>query len=275
VSGALGGILSAVQAAGQLFGGYGLVTLGPIQFSGIEVPERIPAGGRQASKVWQLPGGQRVVQTMGRDDADLTWTGIFEGPGAEQRAHTLDALRQSGQAVTLAFGTFNFSVVVTDCTLNYERVNWVPYSVSCTVIQDNAASFQAGPQSLLGSINSDLSNALGFNVGSAAQSAVSVAQTAVNVAGALGLKSGAWTSALSAIGTANNALSTAQLAATGTIAGMIGAAGAAGNMLGVTQIGAAAGTLTSAMNAAATLANVTSAQGYVGRAQANLQNASA
>lgn len=271
----MSGILSAIQAAGQLFGGYGLVTLGPVQFQGMEVPDQINLGGEQQLVVHKLIGGQRVVQALGRDDADLSWSGFLEGPSAESRAIQLDRLRQSGQQLTLAFGQQSFSVVVRHFAGTYKRRNWIPYSITCVVVQDNAAASQAGSTSLLDTLNNDLNSALGFNVLSTTSSLISTAQTAVNVAGALGLKSSAWVSAVSALTTAQDAIDTERLAATGTISGVLSAASSVGNMLGVTDIASAAGELSTVTSAAGDLANTVTTSSYVGRALTNLMNASA
>ncbi len=270
----MSGILSAIQAAGQLFGGYGLVTLGPVQFQGIEVPEHINLGGAQGLAVHQLLGGARVVQALGRNDDDLTWSGYLEGPYAESRAIMLDNIRQSGQPIKLTFGQQSFTVVVKKFTGTYKRRNWIPYSLTCLVVQDNAMAAAPGTPSLLDTLNNDLNSAAGFNL-TAAATAISDAQVAVNVAGALGLKSSAWVSAVGSLTSAQDIIDTEQLGASGTISGIVNAAGVAGNMLGVSDISNAAGVLTSALNASATLANATTASGYVGRALTNLMNASA
>ena len=152
----MSGVLSALEAIGALFGGYGIVTLGPVVFQAQEVPERIAIGGTQALKVHKLPGGQRVIDAMGRDDASLAWNGIMFGPGAEQRLLLLDSLRVSGQPITLAFGTMSYTVVVADFKGDYRRTNWCEYSISCEVVQDNAAQFADALPTLLQQVTGDI-----------------------------------------------------------------------------------------------------------------------
>jgi len=271
----MSGILSAIQAAGQLFGGYGLVTLGPVVLQSIEVPDKIPVGGAHMLAVHKLPGGQRVLDAMGRDDADLAWSGILHGPIAESRMQLLDSVRQSGTPVQLTFGQSSFTVVVCKFMADYERANWIPYSVSCTVVQDNAAQFGSAPTSLLGSLNSDLNSALGFNVASTTSAAIGVAQTAVNAVGALGFGSPAFVTATSALGSAQGLLNSEQAASTGTLSAVIGATASAGNILGVTQVSEAASAFSSIASAAADLAATTQSGAYLSRAAVNLSNASA
>ncbi|MDR3736032.1 MAG: hypothetical protein P4L10_10915 [Acidobacteriaceae bacterium] len=271
----MSGILSAIESAGQLFGGYGQVTLGPVQFSGVEVPESISLGGAQKLITFEKPGGQRTIQAMGRSDAPMSWAGYLEGPNAESRMQLLDSLRQSGAVIQLAFGQSSFKVVVDSFLASYKRSNWIPYRITVTVLQDNAASLASSPPSLLDSLNSDLNSAAGFDVAAAAQSAITDAVSVVNVAGALGLNTTAWTNAVGGLLTAQGLIGTEQLAATGSIAGVVSAAGTVGNMLGVTQIGNAASALTGVLSTTQTLAATTQAGAYVSRAIDNLMTVSA
>lgn len=271
----MSGILSAIAAAGQLFGGYGLVTLGPVQFQGMEVPESIPLGGKQAMAIFQMPGGQRVIHAMGRDDDPMHWTGYLSGGNAESRMQALDALRQSGAEIQLAFGQSSFQVVVQSFTATYERQNWIPYSISVVVVQDNAAKFAASSPSLLDSLNNDLNSALGFNVSAAVTTALQTAQTAVNVAGALGLNTSGWTSAISGLTVAQTAMITAQNASMGSIGAITAAAQTTGNILGVSQISDVAGALSGLVGNAQAAAETTQALGYLSRSIVNLSNASA
>ncbi|MDE3023358.1 MAG: hypothetical protein KGI54_16165 [Pseudomonadota bacterium] len=271
----MSGILSAIQAVGQMFGGYGLVTLGPVQFQGLEVPEKLPLGGKQAMAVFTMPGGQRIIQAMGRDDDPIAWTGYLSGASAESRMQLLDSIRQSGQEIQLAFGQSSFQVVVSSFTASYERQNWIPYSIMVTVLQDNAAQFAQAQPSLLDSINGDLNNSLGFDVAASAETLIGNAQTAVNVAGALGLNSGAWTGAISSLNAAQTSLISLQNTSSGSLASVASAAETTGNILGVSQISTAASALNAALGNAQTMANATQALGYVSRSMVNLSKASA
>ncbi|HQU04799.1 MAG TPA: hypothetical protein PLT25_08780 [Acidocella sp.] len=271
----MSGVLSAIEAAGQLFGGYGLVTLGPVQFTGMEVPESLPLGGSQKLVVFEKPGGERVIQAMGRSDVPISWAGYLEGPNAESRMQLLDGLRLSAQPIQLAFGQSSYQVVVASFLASYKRSNWIPYRLAVTILADNAASFAASQPSLLDSLNSDLNAAAGFDVAAAAQAAITDAVAVVNVAGALGLNTGAWTNAVGGLLTAQGLIGTEQLAATGTVAGVVSAAGTIGNMLGASQIGNAASALTGMLSTTQTLAATTQAGSYIGRAITNLMTASA
>ena len=68
----------------------GTPMLGPVVFRDFEVPERINLGGRQRLAVHMLPGGGRVVDAMGPDDAPIRWSGTFSGVDAAERVRMLE-----------------------------------------------------------------------------------------------------------------------------------------------------------------------------------------
>lgn len=264
-------ILSAIEAIGGLFGGYGLVTLGPVVLQSMEVPDKITTGGDQHLVVHKKPGGQRTIDAMGRDDADISWSGILQGENAESRMHALDGLRQSGFPIVLAFGTSSFTVVVHRFRPDYHRANWIPYRISCTVSQDNAAVFEDLALSLLGSLLGDLGSAGSLGLSSAASVAVAAAQAAVGVSGALVVGSAAYVSAASALGSAQSVLAADAATATGSLSTVINS----GSVLGVTQVENAPAAFAGVLSAAGSLANSVQAGAFVGRAAVNLSNAGA
>lgn len=220
--------------------------LGPVAFHGFELPPRIGFGGEQRLAVHRLPGGARVIDAMGQDDAPILWSGAFSGPDAAARARTLDLLRAEGLPLPLAWDAFAYLVVIAAFEARYERPNWVPYRIACTVLidQTQAVTMLAAP--LVSMLAGDLAAAAGVVDTSAASAA-------------LGLP-GAGT-----LGTANY----------GAAVGAVGAAQAAAQS-GMGSAGAAlmaAGDPVSAATAAGTLAQMADANGFLSRAAANLANA--
>ena len=51
----------------------GTLLLGPVLFRDFELPGQITWGGKQRLAVHHLPGGRRVIDAMGRDDAAIVW----------------------------------------------------------------------------------------------------------------------------------------------------------------------------------------------------------
>lgn len=121
-----------------------MVILGPVVFAGFEVPEHIAVGGRQALAVHRLPGGARVVDAMGADDAAIEWGGVMAGVEAAARVRLLDGLRRGGQAWPLAWDGWRFSVVVQQFAARTGGPFWAPYRIRCAVLTDDD-----GPDSAL------------------------------------------------------------------------------------------------------------------------------
>jgi hypothetical protein len=226
--------------------------LGPVLFLSFEVPERIAFGGSQRLAIHRLPGGGRVIDALGRDDADIVWSGVFTGPDAADRARLLDALRADGAVLPLTWDAFYYSVVIARFEADYAHVNWVPYKLTCTVLRDEAASAAIASSDLAGGLSADLASA---SVGIDA----SVAIAALAQPGATSRGTSSYAAAVVAVGGL-----TTQLAAT---------LAASEASLTAASLATASG-LSAAAAAAGTLAATTQAQGFVSRASVNLANAS-
>jgi hypothetical protein len=220
--------------------------LGPIAFGDFEVPERIGFGGAQRLVVHTLPGGARVIDAMGRDDADLVWSGVFSGPDAAERGRLLDVLRVVGAPLPLSWDAFLYTVVIARFDAIYSSPWWVPYRITCKVIQDEAQTPVVAAVDLLSSVLGDIASAAsgGFDL--------TAAQTALAVPGA------------TTAGTAANAAAQATIvSAQGTLDANLASAG--GNLQGMGISGTVAAT--------GQLASLSAARGYLARAQTNLANA--
>lgn len=112
------------------------LTLGTVIFQNFEIPTKINFGGMQALAVHQLVGGARIIDSMGRIDDDISWSGIFFESTATERAQFLDKMRSSGNTFPLSFGQFNFNVIISDFKCSFERTYQIPYSITCKVIQN-------------------------------------------------------------------------------------------------------------------------------------------
>jgi len=95
--------------------------LGGIIFDEWSTPKRICLGGAQAMAVHKLPGGSRVIDTLGPDDSDYNWSGTFYGNDAQSKVRALDALRISGAVVPLVWGGNFWSVIVSHFEASPER----------------------------------------------------------------------------------------------------------------------------------------------------------
>ena len=138
-----------------------LLTLGPVLFYGLEVPEKIShIGGDHSLVTHKLVGGTRVVDAMGRDDADITWSGRFRAGSAETRAKLVDFLRIQGQPITLTWSIFNYQVIIKSFIAEYNNPNEIPYTITCAVVQDQTSPILTALLGLDSVLGSDLNGLL-------------------------------------------------------------------------------------------------------------------
>ena len=141
-----------------------VLTLGGIVFDDFSTPELMMSGGQQAMVVHKLPGGSRVIDTLGPDEANILWRGQFYGNNAYQTALTLDALRASGQVQPLTWGGQFRQVIIDTFIYEVRRMPvWVEYHISCTVYQNPALGnlVAAVPNTIDTMVQSDLASAIG------------------------------------------------------------------------------------------------------------------
>lgn len=239
-----------------------ILLLGPIVFQDFEVPEKINFGGAQRLAIHQFPGGARVIDALGRDDADISFNGTFTGEDATLRARALDELRALGTVLPLTWDVFTYSVVIREFTAQYERPGWIPFRITCTVLRDEAAALIEAPLALAGSLLGDFSTAAALTAGfglAAIGAALSAGTTAIATPGATQRGTAAYADASTRITLARD-----------TIAAAINTAEA--------ELDADAITTTTQLNrgvaALENLAALAAARAYTGRAAANLANAS-
>lgn len=123
------------------------------------------AGGNQAIVVHKLPGGARVIDTLGPDESDIYWDGLIFGDSAYGAALALDAMRASGQVVPLTWGGQFRSVIVSRFIYRLRREPvWLEYEITCTITQNPLlGNLSQIPSSIDTLVTSDLS--LGASLG--------------------------------------------------------------------------------------------------------------
>jgi hypothetical protein len=135
--------------------------LGAITFDGFSPPERMMAGGKQTLVVHKLPGGSRVIDTLGPDEADITWSGFFFGNNAYANCLALDAMRAAGQVVSLTWGGSFRDVIVSEFIFHVRRSPvWCEYAITCAVVENPAlGDLTSTTDSVDSSVSDDLSSA--------------------------------------------------------------------------------------------------------------------
>lgn len=114
-----------------------VLSVGGIVFDDYSTPRSMMAGGNQAMVIHKLPGGARVIDTLGPDESDIYWDGIFFGDNAFNVALALDAMRASGQVVPLSWAGQFRSVIVSHFIYRLRREPaWLEYEIACTVSQN-------------------------------------------------------------------------------------------------------------------------------------------
>jgi hypothetical protein len=220
-----------------------LMTLGTLQLDGFEVPANVRFGGAQKAIIHNLIGGARIIDTMGRDDCALTWHGVLSGSDAGDRARTLDAMRVSGAALALAWDAFCYDVIIGQLEFDFCNPWWITYRIECLVVSDLAQSSTALTLDLASSVLGDLS----------------LASSYVNVSSIVTTLS---TPSALTIGASGIPLVLSDLSAVLT---------AITSDIGTAEQGLDSQDLSELVSSSGTLAQLATAQGYVGRTITNLE----
>lgn len=257
-------------------GGKSAIKLGPVKLTGLAKPVSMPIGGSQGTAVHRLPGGGRVIDVMGPDNADISWSGYLDGADASVTARVLDRLRQSGQVISLAWDIFSYQVLVTEFRCDTRHIP-MPYRVTCAVVGDNSQGVVAAAVSLALDINNDLGAANLSSVSAASQAiignSVAAAAGAVSAPGASAAGSAAYVNLVVAANAAANAVGAAMDAADGTLLPV--AASLAAGVSALDDAPLMSGQILDALSMCGDLAMLSRANGFVCRAAANLRSASA
>ncbi|MEJ0016748.1 MAG: hypothetical protein WDN25_09290 [Acetobacteraceae bacterium] len=238
--------------------------LGPIAFRDFEVPAAINFGGRQRLALHRLPGGTRIIDALGRDDAQITFSGIFTGSDATLRARTLDELRVAAIALPLTWDVFFYTVMISEFHADYRGGSWIPYRIVCTVLQDEASALLQTVASLATAVLADIGMAAGYALEAGLQ--LSPLRSALGAPGATIRGTGAFAVAQGCLGDTQASLGTSIASEEATLAG-VDIPNAGSPQAGV------AGLLT-ATGATGRLSSFTTANSYVRRAAINLGSAS-
>lgn len=130
--------------------------LGSVAFRDFEIPSGINFGGRQRLAIHELTNGRRVIDSLGPDESEISFSGTFSGADATLRARMLNSLRAAGDASKLTWDVFVYTVVLSRFEAHYENPVWIPYHISCTVVRDESASAPSDPLPIGSSVQADL-----------------------------------------------------------------------------------------------------------------------
>lgn len=238
--------------------------LGPITFQDFEIPSGVNFGGRQRLALYRMPGGSRVIDALGRDDAQISFSGIFAGPNASQRARTLDQLRVAGTALPLTWDVLFYTVLISNFYADYRSGWWIPYQIVCTVLQDEASALPRPTASLSTAMLTDVSTATAYAADSGLD--LSSLQSAITAPNASTRGTADYTSARSCLADASSSIESSMAAAEAMLVRL--------NAMQINTAQGAAESLLAAVDASGQFSSLVSADAYVRRAAGNLANAS-
>ena len=248
-----------------------VLILGGLVFDDWSTPNKIPFGGKHSAAVHKLPGGSRVVDTLGPDEMDIAFTGMIWGDSAAATASGINSLRQSGQPVPLMFTGQFYQVILIDAVVHWERFpQYATYSISCLIVSAPGAGG-------LGAIVSTIGDTVGADMASVA----SISDDAIGISSSI---SSAVTTLSGSIGAAQPLVSAAASVMTGLTTSAIDLAGsiesAIPSVAGALDAGIAATTapeIATALSGIVTSAGAQQAladmSGFAGRMASNLNAA--
>lgn len=140
------------------------LTLGGFTFDAYSTPDKMMGGGKQTMVVHKLPGGARVIDTLGPDEANINWSGKFWGNDAYSNALTIDAMRAAGNVIDLTWGGQFRSVIIESFQYDVRRIPvWVEYQISLMVYQNpSLGNLSTVTQTIDTLVLTDLSSAIGL-----------------------------------------------------------------------------------------------------------------
>ena len=255
--------------------GENTVSLGDFVFDGWEVPERIRWGGQQRMSVHKLIGGDRVIDTMGPDHADISWTGIMLSPDASLRADELDQMRIAGQLVPLIFANRYYEVVVSRFQADQRKAWHVPYSITCTVYRDQSFVAAAAQDTPLASVTSDVASGLSFVSNGLAAASTALALVPPLLAPMTAIVAGTAATAAVAgdLAATSTAITAASVIANASIATLTTTTIATGALAGQTAVLPAIAAMQTAAQATQDAATAAAMAGYVNRSISTVNNA--
>ena len=112
-----------------------MLLLGSFLFTDFEIPENLKGllSGKQMLAVKRQIGGERVIDAMGADPADVSWAGRFQGGDIIARGTQLADMRDAGQPLALVCDTVALTVVIAEFHVSYERAYQGLYDIKCVV----------------------------------------------------------------------------------------------------------------------------------------------
>jgi hypothetical protein len=252
------------------------VSIGNIILEDWEIPEKVTWGGSQRMTVHKLVGGTRYIDTMGPDNAEVSWSGKFLSQDASFRADQLDIIRKSGQVVDVVFAGRYYSGVVSQFTAQQITQFLLDYQVSITILADESAVSPPPDPPPLVAITNDIILATTMAIVApemlAAQVSAALIPPLLLPLAAIQIGTAATTAVAVAIGNTAALINGVQIRAETQMALLAASSVAAANLAGANSVVGAVVQMNQAADATLALASAVSMGAYINRSALNVAN---
>jgi hypothetical protein len=124
------------------------LSLGSVQFYDEEHPDELPLELQQVMAVHQIPGGGKVIQSLGPQMPPVTWKGNLVVVGSttpNARIFQINRMHASGSVQRLSYGPFAYDVVVKYWKPVPKNANWATYEITVEILRDVSGQFYQAP----------------------------------------------------------------------------------------------------------------------------------
>jgi hypothetical protein len=113
------------------------IILEDFEFTGHEIPEEINIlSGEQQLSMHVALGGVRSVKSLGRNDDDISFSGLFFGLTAYSRAEYVDMLRINGDPLTFTIFDKAYTVVIKSFKTTLQKRYQIPYTITLLIVEE-------------------------------------------------------------------------------------------------------------------------------------------
>lgn len=134
-----------------------LLMIGPFVFEGLEIPESISIDKKQRTTIYRTGDGTSLIDMLGDDYQEISFSGIFSGRRAAARLRQLDLLRAQGIALQLTWETETVVATIHALKIIYKSSMWISYTIKCYIVPPKFLSEIGNSESIFGSVAEQVS----------------------------------------------------------------------------------------------------------------------
>lgn len=115
-----------------------ILRLGDYFFTDVEVPEMLPFGLNQRLAHYELPGGERITQSLGSTLPDISWQGIFRDSLRYEKVRYFTEQVKLAKPIIFSYSRFRYQVLISSFSATCRMEN-TPYSITLSVLEDKTS----------------------------------------------------------------------------------------------------------------------------------------